>query len=209
MSKANTIHNDSDADDIVRALNKHSGGWAAIVSREVPILKRRTETWTATLSVSDVDGVVVTRARKDHCQHLAARDLPKHVREYLLINDDTKNPMFQRSTMTREEFDALEAGGDITRVRVASPSVRLVTFKIDHQPTVVARGVEVGCEVGDSGSGPTEFVPFPTTEKALSEAMDRVVSYAGDLEIETGWRDADDDDDSPSSSPTTSSATPR
>lgn len=180
------IRNAEGADDVVRAINKHSGCWAEATTSSVGS-SRRVEEWTAELTVGIV-GVCVKYARKRGGRRLYGKDAPKHVRDYLLV-DDTARPFFHRTTLTRAELDAIAPGGDIVRVRPAAVFGRRVTFRVEHVRERIRPGVMVGREVGDSGSGPTEFVPFPTTEGAIYAAVDRVDSYARDLEVETGWSD--------------------
>src|SRR4029434_7448268 len=76
------IHNDEEAADLVRGIDKHSGGWAKVDSLTVKVGKPRTETWSALLSRS-IAGIYVSYARKRGGRRLTGDDIPKHVLEYL------------------------------------------------------------------------------------------------------------------------------
>lgn len=177
-----TYANAKEVEDFVRGLNKHSGGWATIATQDVSTGVERTETWTATLSRGIV-GIVVPCVRKAHGRTVIASNfaaVPKEVREYLLL-DNAQWPA--RSALTVEEF--LNLGTVEQRVRWLYPKMRCqVTFTIKYVPSKARQGIVVGCEVGESGNGPDEFLPFPVTEAAVVKAIEDAISYAHDLEME-------------------------
>lgn len=186
------IRTEEEAKDILRIIDKHSEGWARVTTEDVPIGEERLEVWTARLSRS-FNAVYYVYARKSHGKRLYREQVPDYVRQYLTARQD--GHMVNRMDLSVESFKNLTSGrhGILRVTRGISEITLFVTFQVKHQRKRTCQGIQVGAEVGESGFGPTEFLPFPTTEKAVYDAIERVVSEARNDEIETGWaRDEED-----------------
>ncbi len=182
----NPIRTAEDAKDLVRGLDKHSGGAASVTTQTINVGPKRTETWTAILRRGINDKIYIIQARKTHGKKLHNQDIPKHVREYLAAFDDL-HP--NTTSLTREEFEGLEPDGHPQKVKRPDPLTAVVTFQVEFQPTRQAEGISVFCEVGDSGEGVSDFIPFPTDERTVCQAMESVISSARDAEVDAGWND--------------------
>ena len=185
------IRTEAEAREIAASITKHTEVAARVDRQPVSRGKAQRQKWVAEYGRGINDQIYLRRARRlPGGKWLAGNDIPAPVREFLGVTGPRG-----LTFLTRDEFDNLASLEAVVSSRsVALDALRRqATVNVEFTETGPSKvGIALFCEVGDSGSGPTDFLPLPVSQRKLDEALDAIVSYARDLAIEGGWDEGED-----------------
>lgn len=167
------------------SINRHTT-CAATVDERAATSRHRRERWRLTYRLSILGAVLVSARRHGRARQFIP-NIPPHVLAYADCDE--------RGRCATQWADLPDAanGSDILRASKAA-GVAVYTVSIKHDtPGKPVLGILLSCEVGDSGSGPSEFLPLRRlTHAKLSQAVDALENYTRDLEVETGWAEIEE-----------------
>ena len=178
------------AEALAASLSKRSKGSVRVITETQ--YSEKLEVWTACYAEIKTPGgerrCLLLHAKKSGMLTRYGDDIHESVRSYFCPDD----PEGLTLNMTLDQVAAVTTDDVINMTRENGRIY--ITCRINIRDPYEFQAIEVSCEVGDSGSGPTAFVPLPCTVDDVQKTLDNVITYARELERETGWAESPDGD---------------